>query len=63
MKIEIGKSYIGLVNGAVFSVVDRDHVKTSYGIVKLIKVRDRDGKVTYYSERYLEHLLIDEYNS
>lgn len=68
MKIEVGKTYRGLINGAKFKVVEEVHPRCYYEELlmrepyyNIIEVENPDTK-RQYSKSYLEHLLIEEYN-
>lgn len=68
MKIEVGKTYRGLMNGAKFKVVEEVHPHSYYdkllmreSYYNIIEVENPDTK-RQYSKSYLEHLLIEEYN-
>lgn len=68
MKIEVGKTYKGLINGAKFKVVEEVHPRSYYDKLlmrepyyNIIEVENPDTK-RQYSKSYLEHLLIEEYN-
>lgn len=61
VKIELGKSYKGLVNGAIFKVVkevENKYQRGKYFLVEFPSQPDKPEWARTYSESFLEHLLI-----
>lgn len=62
VRIEIGKSYRGLVNGAIFKVVKEVEDKLRRGKYFLVEFPSQPDKPEWartYSESFLQHLLIE----
>ena len=62
--IQIGKSYRGLVNGAIFKVVKevKDKLRLERGKYFLVEFPSQPDKPEWartYSESFLQHLLIE----
>lgn len=55
INIEIGKKYIGLVNGVIFEIIDKEP-KTGH-----FKAKFQDGSIRYYSKNMLEYVQIAEF--
>ena len=61
-KIELGKSYKGLVNGCVFKVIKEVENKYQRGKYFLVEFPDQPDKPEWartYSQSFLEHLQIE----
>lgn len=62
-KIEIGKSYRGLVNGAIFKVIKLANMNPLYiGKYYVVEFKDQPDKPEWartYSESFLQHLQIE----
>ena len=64
VEIELGKSYKGLVNGAIFKVVKevKDKLRLERGKYFLIEFPDQPDKPEWkrtYGESFLQYLLIE----
>ena len=62
VKIELGKSYKGLVNGAIFKVVkevENKYQRGNYFLVEFPNQLDKPEWERTYSESFLQHLLIE----
>ena len=64
LKIEVGKSYRGLVNGAIFKVVKevKDKLRLERGKYFLVEFPNQPDKPEWqrtYSESFLQRLLIE----
>lgn len=66
MRVEVGKTYKGLINGAKFKIIEEVHPRSDYDNIvmrepyyNIIEVENPDKK-RQYSKSYLEHLLIEE---
>lgn len=64
VKIEVGKSYRGLVNGAIFKVVKevKDKLRLERGKYFLVEFPSQPDKPEWqrtYSESFLQYLLIE----
>lgn len=55
INIEIGKKYIGLVNGVIFEIIGKEP-KTGY-----FKAKFQDNSIRYYSKNMLEYVQIAEF--
>lgn len=63
VKIELGKSYKGLVNGAIFKVVKEVENKYQRGKYFLVEFPNQPNKPEWartYSESFLQQLLIEQ---
>ena len=61
VNIQIGKSYRGLVNGAIFKVikeVENKYQRGKYFLVEFPSQPDKPEWARTYSESFLQHLLI-----
>lgn len=62
VKIELGKSYRGLVNGAIFKVVkevENKYQRGKYFLVEFPSQPDKPEWQRTYGESFLQHLLIE----
>lgn len=60
--IQIGKSYRGLVNGAIFKVIKevKDELRRGkYFLVEFPSQPDKPERQRTYGESFLQHLLIE----
>lgn len=59
MVVEVGKTYRGLANGCVFSILDEFFVDSIFSDIYL-KIKLKSGSEFVYTKSYIEHLLIEE---
>lgn len=65
VKIEVGKSYRGLINGCMFKVIKEVENKYQRGKYFLVEFPDKPNKPEWartYSKSFLQHLLIEQIN-